>query len=357
MTRGSIRRRGWVGALNVSLQREGSVGLKVLDLFCGAGGLSLGFWACGFEVFGIDKNPDAVRTYTRNLGEAECAELHDGIALPDVDVLVAGPPCQPWSRAGKRLGELDKRDGLAVVAGAAREIGPVAVVVENVPDLARRGRRQHLDDFKAQLGDLGYTVAEHVLNAADFGVPQNRYRVFVTAMLGDSPLPAPEPESRLVSVREAIPRTCGHPATGARFLSESMRTYIDRYERASGCRTPRDLHLDRPARTLTVRNLSGATGDMMRLLLRDGQRRMLTTHEAARLQSFPDWYKFHGSSRSRFEQIRQCRSAPACEGRGHFPAPACRGLQVWRPPNECVPSSAIESSGERDYALEPETRH
>ena len=64
-----------------------------------------------------------------------------------------------------------------------------------------------------------------------------------------------------------------------------------------------DLHFDKPARTLTARNLSGATGDMMRLRLPDGRRWTLTVREAARLQSFPDWFKFTGNQRSELEQI------------------------------------------------------
>ncbi|MEM7656786.1 MAG: DNA cytosine methyltransferase, partial [Bacteroidota bacterium] len=66
---------------------------------------------------------------------------------------------------------------------------------------------------------------------------------------------------------------------------------------------PRDLYLDRPARTLTCRNIAGATGDMHRIKLPDGRRRRLTVREAARLQSFPDWFQFAGSETSAFNQI------------------------------------------------------
>jgi DNA (cytosine-5)-methyltransferase 1 len=69
------------------------------------------------------------------------------------------------------------------------------------------------------------------------------------------------------------------------------------------CIMPRDLHLDRPARTLTCRNLAGATGDMHRIKHADGTRRMLTVREAARLQSFPDWFKFQGPINSQFYQV------------------------------------------------------
>ena len=289
--------------MNQAFRREASLGLRVLDLYCGAGGLSLGFWACGFDVLGVDNSPDAVQTYTRNLGWAECADLNESGALPDADIVIAGPPCQPWSRAGNGRGERDKRDGLALVVRALREIRPGAFVVENVPDLARQGRRRYLDRIKRELVQLGYAVAEHVLNAADYGVPQNRRRVFITGLLDGSQLVAPTPWPNQVAARDAIPRTCRRAMAEARQVSGSMRAYIERYERASKCRTPRDLHLDKPARTLTVRNLSGATGDMMRLQLPDGRRRMLTVEEAARLQSFPDWYQIYGSRSSRYEQI------------------------------------------------------
>lgn len=299
----AVDQAGWVPRLNSGLRREGSAGLKALDLFCGAGGLSLGFWASGFDVTGIDSNVDAVKTYTHNLGTALCATIDESIALPHADLVLAGPPCQPWSRAGNRLGEHDERDGLRLVALAIERVRPTAAIIENVPDLARSRKRAHLDKFKSSLDKFGYVVEEHVLNAADYGVPQNRRRIFISAILGDIPLDPPEPWTQAVTVREAIPGTCQRQISGARLLSDSMNAYIERYEHASGCRTPRDLHLHRPARTLTVRNLAGATGDMIRLKLPDGQRRMLTPREAARLQSFPDWFRFFGSDRSRLAQI------------------------------------------------------
>ncbi|MBQ8982627.1 MAG: DNA cytosine methyltransferase, partial [Lachnospiraceae bacterium] len=89
----------------------------------------------------------------------------------------------------------------------------------------------------------------------------------------------------------------------AMFLTKSQDEYIARYEAASKCVNPRDLHLDKPARTLTCRNLAGATSDMHRIRLSDGRRRRITVREAARLQSFPDWYEFSGTMESQFTQI------------------------------------------------------
>ncbi len=76
-----------------------------------------------------------------------------------------------------------------------------------------------------------------------------------------------------------------------------------KYEKASSCKQPRDLHLDKPARTLTCRNISAPTGDMYRIKLPDQRRRRLLLREAARLQSFPDWFEFVGKETSCFNQI------------------------------------------------------
>ena len=303
MTPRAKMRTTWVQDLNSQFKREATLGLSALDLFCGAGGLSLGFWAAGFDVSGIDRDSDAMRTYNRNFSSGRCADLGDVNKFPGTDVIIAGPPCQPWSRAGKRLGAQDERDGFLTTLEAVKQIRPLAVVVENVADLALSRNRHHLDQFKDRLSWMGYAVSEHLLNSAHYGVPQNRRRVFVVAAFAENPIKAPPEKSDVVTVRQAIPGTHWREAAEAHFVSQKMSSYISRYEQASGCRTPRDLHLDKPARTLTARNLSGDTGDMMRLRLPDGRRRTLTVKEAARLQSFPDWFKFEGSRRSKLEQI------------------------------------------------------
>lgn len=304
MIRDRQRRPTWVQLLNQLLEQRPSSGLRVLDLYCGAGGLSLGFSAHGFEVIGIDRAIDPVNTYMRNLGIAWLADLQSHDDLPEADIIIAGPPCQPWSRAGRREGSTDRRDGLANITQAIEQVRPDVAVIENVPDLARSNARQYLDEIETVLRGLGYAVSEFLLNAANYGVPQNRTRVFVTAVRDNCPLKRPEPWMETITVRQAIPGTWWREARGSSLLSASMDKYIARYERASGCRVPRDLHLDRPSRTLTVRNLSGATGDMIRIRLPDGhKRRTLTVREAARLQSFPDWFRFEGSYRSQLSQI------------------------------------------------------
>lgn len=274
-----------------------------VDLYCGAGGFSLGFAALGFRITGFDSDKDSVATFSANVGEAQSVDLHTQVPLPKADVLIAGPPCQPWSRAGKRRGEMDARDGFPSIIRAIEVVEPSIVVIENVADIALKHRRSRLDDIMAELVSGGFIINETILNASDYGVPQNRRRAFVFGVRDNKTLPLPTPLSAHVPARAAISGTSLLVPKNARFLTEDMDKYVARYEKASGCRVPRDLHLDRPARTLTVRNLAGATGDMMRLSLPCGRRRMLTIREAARLQSFPDWFRFVGSPQSQFSQI------------------------------------------------------
>src|SRR5581483_305043 len=177
--------RAYVGPLNAVLRPPGLIGLQAVDLFSGAGGLSLGFRARGFAVSGLDSNPAAVDTYTRNVGPATVVRLDANSSVPSADILLAGPPCQPWSRAGARLGESDGREGLLVAASIAERVRPKGLVVENVPELARGRGRTYLDGFVKRIKGIqgaGYHVFEKEMNAADFGVPQNRRRIFLIAI-------------------------------------------------------------------------------------------------------------------------------------------------------------------------------
>lgn len=89
----------------------------------------------------------------------------------------------------------------------------------------------------------------------------------------------------------------------SKILTPRQDEYIAVYEKKSHCVNPRDLYPDRPARTITCRNLAGATSDMQRVRLADGRRRRLTYREAARLQTFPDWFEFSGTETKQFYQI------------------------------------------------------
>ena len=141
------------------------------------------------------------------------------------------------------------------------------------------------------------------MNAADYGVPQRRKRLFCVAHQGGWQWPKPTHINLPYTAGEALGKLALMATPESKFLTPSMDKYIQKYEKASKCVNPRDLHLNAPSRTVTCRNLSAATGDMLRICLPDGRRRMLTVTEGARLQSFPDWFIFKGKEESQCQQI------------------------------------------------------
>jgi len=274
----------------------------VLDLFAGCGGLALGFEAQGFETLGFEMDEDAVATYNLNLGgRCERTVLMVGTELPSAPVIIGGPPCQPFSVGGRQLGLKDARDGFPAFVSAVEQIRPSLWLFENVRGLFYRSS-PYLTEVLAALEALGYRISVRLLNAKHFGVPQNRERVIVVGHDGSFEWPDPV-GGPLVTAGEALGELAHQAPFGSKFLTPSMDAYVERYEKASKCVRPRDLRMDQPARTLTCRNLAGATGDMQRVRLPDGRRRRLTVREAARLQSFPDWFEFVGGETSQFNQI------------------------------------------------------
>jgi len=273
----------------------------VVDLFAGCGGLSLGFEANGFRTIGYEMNESAAQTYKKNLiGDCIVKKLEKGESYPPASIVIGGPPCQPFSVRGKQNGLNDSRDGFPIYLDAVRRLNPDICLFENVRGMLYKNK-QYLDEILFELDTLGYNVYFEVLNAKDFEVPQNRERVVVVG--SKRRFAFPDPILRQHSAGDALEDLIQKKADKSLYLTESMDAYIKRYEIASSCVTPRDLHMDRPARTLTCRNLAGATSDMHRIKLNDGKRRMLTTREAARLQSFPDWYEFTGSTADQYKQI------------------------------------------------------
>jgi DNA (cytosine-5)-methyltransferase 1 len=275
-----------------------------VDLFSGAGGLALGFEAFGFRSIGYESRSDAAETYRSNL-VGDCVETHlaKGFEIPEnVELVIAGPPCQPFSVGGLQLGLEDSRDGFPVFLDIVERHRPRLAIFENVRGLLYRAR-SYFSEILGALERLGYTVDARVLRAVDYGVPQKRERLFVVAYHGSWTWPRLTHTRRPYTAGQALGALAFSIPPDSKFLTPSMDDYIARYEAKSKCIRPRDLHLDKPARTITCRNLAGATSDMQRICLPDGRRRRITVQEAARLQSFPDWFVFYGSEKQQFEQV------------------------------------------------------
>ena len=273
----------------------------VLDLFAGCGGLSLGFEAAGYKTLGYEMEPNAAATYNQNLsGNCINTKLNASFEYPDAQIIIGGPPCQPFSVGGNQKGIEDARDGFPIFINAVKKLRPKVFMFENVRGLLYTNK-WYFEIIIEELRSLGYNIDYRLLNAVDFGVPQNRERFFVIGHKTEFHFPAKRKNK--VTVGEAIGNLMNTVPEESKFLTIAQDKYIAKYEKASFCINPRDLYADRPARTLTCRNLAAATGDMQRVKLPDGRRRRLIIREAARLQSFPDWFEFAGNETSRFYQI------------------------------------------------------
>ena len=288
----------------LSLGRPKHSAPLVFDMFAGCGGLALGFEAAGFKTVGFEWDEDACATYRMNMhGKCNRIFLRPKQDLGQVpDVIIGGPPCQPFSVGGLQNGHEDDRDGFPAFLSAVERYQPRLAVFENVRGMMYRNR-SYFGKILGRLKELGYLTESRLVNALRYGVPQNRERLLAVAHRGGWQFSKLPMSTKPFTAGDALGELAHEIPQNARFLPPSMDEYVARYEAKSKCVRPRDLHLSRPSRTVTCRNLHGATSDMLRIRLRDGRRRMLTVREAARLQSFPDWFKFAGTEDSQFDQI------------------------------------------------------
>ena len=287
--------------INTILKPKKNSEIIALDLFAGCGGLSLGFEAAGFKTIGYEMIDAAANTYNKNLeGHCFCQKLEPGFEYPDTDIIIGGPPCQPFSVRGSQKGMEDARDGFPIFIDAVKRLKPKVFLFENVRNLMF-SHKWYLELILSELRKLGYIINYQCVNAVNYGVPQNRERIIVVGH--KSKFSFPNMEMRKVTVGDAIGDTMYEEVENSKILTPAQDAYIAKYEKVSKCINPRDLYADRPARTITCRNLAGATSDMQRVKLKDGRRRRINQREAARLQSFPDWFTFTGNETQQFNQI------------------------------------------------------
>jgi DNA (cytosine-5)-methyltransferase 1 len=277
---------------------------KIIDLFAGCGGLSLGFESVGFETIGYEKEEKYVETYNNNLkGKCLHQELGVETTFPNADVVIGGPPCQPWSETGKNLGRKDSRDGFPAFIHCVKQVQPKLFIAENVKGLTFEKNKKYLSYIIRQFEDLGYEVESKVIRMVNHSLPQKRERLFIIGHHGGFNFP--KEKDIIFTVEDALGPWARQEPSECKYLTPSEDRYIASYEKKCQLRNSRDLHLDKPSRTLTCRNLSGSTSDMIRLSLASGRRRKIRVKEAARIQGFPDWFEFTGSESSCFNQIGQ----------------------------------------------------
>ena len=306
--------------------------VRALDIFAGAGGLSIGLEQAGFEIVaGAEWDADACETFAKAHPSADVVE-GDVNAVDfrgwrgKVDVLVGGPPCQPWSTGGKRLGIDDPRDGWPAFLRALREMKPIAFMAENVAGFAGGVRRPHFDALVEELTALHFRVSAAVLNAADYGVPQKRQRLLIVGVRTDGfQFPGPsfgpsraQPWRAAETVIGVEPFGTPNPAivTYARCPDLRPNPYDGHVYNGGG----RPIDLPRPGPTLLA-SMGGnktpwidtqgivpkyhahlRTGGAPRSGRVPGARR-ITVEEAALIQTFPAGMHFAGRRSSCYRQI------------------------------------------------------
>ena len=305
--------------------------MTAIDLFSGAGGLSLGLKQAGWSLIGaVEWDRQAAETHRLNFPEVPILggdvrginwTAHEG-----VDLIAGGPPCQPFSVSGKQLGDDDDRDMVPEFVRAVRETRPRAFLMENVAGLASARFSHYLCHAISALEALGYNVKHRVLDAADYGVPQRRERLIVVGVREgrfDFPEPTHGPgrDRDWVTVRNAL-FDCPLDDPNNAKVVYSKNPILRRSPHAGMMLNGkgRPLNLDAPSLTIPataggnrthVLDPDGVLIEYHRHLYAGGSPkvgqpegcRRLTILESARLQDFPDWFTFTGKRSKQYAQI------------------------------------------------------
>lgn len=309
-----------------------------IDLFAGIGGMRIAFQNLGGKcVFSSEIDEQAQKTYAINFGEVPEGDITkiDENTIPNHDVLVGGFPCQAFSIAGKRGGFKDTRGTLFFdVARIIKAKQPKAFFLENVKGLTNhRGGKTLATILNVLRNDLGYIVPEpQIMNAKNFGVPQNRERIFIVGFRPDLGLKEddfsyPEPTDTTKTIRDIMEKDV---VSAKYYLSTQYLDCLEKHKSRNeakgngfgyeikdldgisntivtgGMGRERNLIIDKRLKDFTpVTHIKGEVN-------REGIRRM-TPREWARLQGFPDTFKIEVADVSAYKQFGNSVAIPAVQ--------------------------------------------
>jgi len=322
---------------------------KAIDLFCGAGGLALGFQHAGVDIYaGIDNDAESLITFKHNIKGAKAinynlTNINDDLIseLGQVDIMLGGPPCQGFSIAGKREAS-DPRNLLAQsYLKLVKIISPKAVIIENVPNILSMDGGKFAENIIDGLRKLEFSVEVCKLNSAEFGVPQNRRRVFFIALKDKqfnlNFLNSCKTES-LITTREAIsdlPLLSDNLGAPEMLYSKKPSSDYQILMRKNSTKITNHEAVDHKPKTKMIINMVPDGGNYKNLPLEyQGTRkvniawtrmnskkpcftidaghnhhfhykanRVPTVRECARIQSFPDNFTFIGKRTSQYRQV------------------------------------------------------
>lgn len=273
--------------------------MKVLDLFCGCGGLSLGFKNAGFEIMAAyDFWNIAVETYNKNFSHKAINKDINMLTIEEIaqyapDIIIGGPPCQDYSSAGKRDESLGRAVLTKIFAEKVCGFKPQWFVMENVDRIVKS---TNLDEVKKIFKKMGYGLTEIILNASFCGVPQKRKRYFLIGGLKerDNFL-----EKDLLSNLSLVPMTV-RDYMGKELEIEHYYRHPRSYQRRGV------FSIDEPSPT--IRGVNRPIPDSYKF--HDGDTcksknkiRALTFEERARIQTFPKDFNFLGNKTDKEQMI------------------------------------------------------
>lgn len=288
-----------------------------IDLFAGIGGVRLPFDELGGKcVFSSEIDKFAKETYEANFGDKPHGDItkiqpHD---IPYFDLLLAGFPCQPFSQAGLQKGFDDARGTLFFyIAKIIKHHRPKVVFLENVKRLKTHNKGNTYQTIKKTLEELGYKVFNQILAAKDFGVPQNRERIYIIALRDDEEFEFPRPTFIKTQVGDILEK-------------EVAKKYIISDRLWQGHQRRKQQHKDKGngfgyglvtqespyTNTISARYYK----DGSEILIDQGAEknpRKITPREAARLQGFPDSFKIVVSDVQAYKQFGNSVCVPVVQ--------------------------------------------
>lgn len=305
---------------------------RAVDLFAGIGGIRLGFEQAFKDkikfVYANEIDPYACKTYQENFGENPLGDITkvNPKEIPSFDILLAGFPCQAFSIAGEKRGFNDIRGTLFFnLAEIIRVKQPDAFLLENVKHLRNHDKGRTFQIIKDILTkDLNYNIHTKILNAKDFGVPQNRERIFIIGFKNNLAFKFPKPLNTPVKIEDILEKEVKSSYYLSHEYLSGLKKHRARHEEkgngfgyevksrngiantivCGGMGRERNLVYDR-----ILPNCWKEEGNDIQLRNEEGIRKM-TPREWARLQGYPDSFKFPVSMTKAYKQLGNSVAIP-----------------------------------------------
>lgn len=288
-----------------------------IDLFAGIGGIRMAFEKKGGQcVFTSEWDKFSQMTYLENFKEKPEGDITevDVKNIPKHDILLAGFPCQPFSHAGRKLGFEDIRGTLFFdIARIIKAKRPKIILLENVKGFKSHDKGNTFSVVSRTLESLGYEVNSKVLNARDFGVPQNRERIYIVAIdrkqCNKNEFVFPEPPQKKTRLGDILEKRVDQKYTISDRLWSGHRRRL-REHKAKGNGFGYSLFNSESEYTSTISARYYKDGSEILIEQKGKNPRKLTPREAARLQGFPDSFKIPVSDAQAYRQFGNSVAVP-----------------------------------------------